>query len=135
MSDFLPRRPNSKKGDTKRKEEMKKERQALCDSEQDSMGKLSPDLVISSPLVPGSLVPAPPIPDALAPDSEMMYKLVKTPMPFGKYKGWMLIDLPEPYVVWFHSKGFPSGELGNLLSMLYEIKLNGLEYLFKPLRK
>lgn len=72
---------------------------------------------------------------SLIPDPDMMYKLVRTPMPFGKYKGWMLIDLPEPYVVWFHSKGFPTGELGHLLHMLYEVKLNGLEYLFKPLRK
>lgn len=56
-------------------------------------------------------------------------------MPFGKYKGRLLIDLPEPYVVWFSQKGFPRGHLGDLLCMLYEIKVNGLEYLFKPLRK
>lgn len=71
----------------------------------------------------------------LTPNPEMMHKLVQTEMPFGKYKGWKLIDLPEPYVVWFHASGFPSGELGRLLHMLYEVKLNGLEYLFKPLRK
>lgn len=68
------------------------------------------------------------------PDPEMIMKLVKTSMPFGKYAGRKLIDLPEPYVVWFHQKGFPKGELGLLLNMLYEIKVNGLEYLFKPLR-
>lgn len=50
-------------------------------------------------------------------------------MPFGKYKGFALIDLPETYVVWFHSKGFPEGEIGRLLGLLYEIKLNGLEEL------
>lgn len=55
-------------------------------------------------------------------------------MPFGKYEGRLLIDLPEPYVVWFASKGFPKGELGNMLATVYEIKLNGLEYLFEPLR-
>ena len=55
-------------------------------------------------------------------------------MPFGKYKGYALIDLPEPYVVWFHNEGFPNGELGRLLAQLYEIKVNGLEYLFEPLR-
>jgi uncharacterized protein (DUF3820 family) len=45
-----------------------------------------------------------------------------------------LIDLPEPYVVWFAQKGFPDGHLGDMLRMVYEIKVNGLEYLFKPLR-
>ena len=55
-------------------------------------------------------------------------------MPFGKYANWLLIDLPEPYVVWFAKQGFPEGELGKMLRIVYEIKLNGLEYLFKPLR-
>lgn len=50
-------------------------------------------------------------------------------MPFGKYKGLPLIDLPEPYVVWYQTKGFPDGELGRLLGLLYEIKVNGLEHL------
>ena len=61
--------------------------------------------------------------------------LVNTQMPFGKYKGRLLCDLPETYVVWFKNKGFPPGKLGQLLGLLYEIKLNGLEYLFKPLKK
>ena len=56
-------------------------------------------------------------------------------MPFGKYQGTLLVDLPEPYVVWFKNKGFPRGELGELLGLLYEIKVNGLEYLFEPLKK
>jgi len=56
-------------------------------------------------------------------------------MPYGKYKGWILCDLPEPYLVWYYQKGFPEGQLGMLLNTLYEIKLNGLEYLLKPLRK
>ena len=55
-------------------------------------------------------------------------------MPFGKYRGRLLIDLPEPYVVWFAQKGMPRGKLGELLQSIYEIKLNGLEYLFDPLR-
>ena len=55
-------------------------------------------------------------------------------MPFGKYKGVSLIDLPEPYVVWFHENGFPEGELGRLLGLLYEIKLNGLEHLVNEIR-
>lgn len=58
-----------------------------------------------------------------------LQKLKSVSMPFGKYKGLPLIDLPEPYVVWFHSNGLPEGELGRLLGLLYEIKLNGLEYL------
>ena len=67
-------------------------------------------------------------------DAEVMLKVAKTRMPFGKYKGRLLLDLPEPYVVWFSQKGFPEGELGRMLSIVYEVKLNGLEYLFKPLK-
>jgi len=52
-------------------------------------------------------------------------------MPFGKYKGRLLIDLPEPYVVWFKQKGFPNGPLGHMLALVYEIKANGLEHLFR----
>jgi uncharacterized protein (DUF3820 family) len=70
----------------------------------------------------------------LIPDPEILLELVNTRMPFGKYKDRLLIDLPEPYVVWFSQKGFPGGKLGEMLQMVYEIKVNGLEYLFKPLR-
>ena len=55
-------------------------------------------------------------------------------MPFGKYKDTLLIDLPEPYVVWYHSKGLPEGQLGELLGLLYEIKVNGLEDLVRKLK-
>jgi len=61
--------------------------------------------------------------------------LCKAHMPFGKYKGSKLVDLPEPYVVWFSQKGFPKGKLGEQLKLMYEIKVNGLEYLFKGVRK
>ncbi len=61
--------------------------------------------------------------------------LVSMKMPFGKYKGRLICDLPEPYLVWFYQKGFPVGKLGMLLGTIYEIKLNGLEYLLKPLKK
>ncbi|PKL38832.1 MAG: hypothetical protein CVV44_08160 [Spirochaetae bacterium HGW-Spirochaetae-1] len=68
-------------------------------------------------------------------NSEILRELVTMPMPFGKYKDMVLCDLPENYVVWFHSKGFPEGKLGMLLSTLYEIQLNGLEYLIEGIRK
>ena len=68
------------------------------------------------------------------PDSEMLLKVAKTQMPYGKYKGRLLIDLPEPYLVWFANRGFPQGNLGKLLGLVYEVKVNGLEYLFNPLR-
>lgn len=61
-------------------------------------------------------------------------ELVQSKMPYGKYKGHVLCDLPEYYLVWCHSKGFPEGKLGGQLATMYEIKLNGLEYLLKPLR-
>jgi uncharacterized protein (DUF3820 family) len=59
--------------------------------------------------------------------------LAEMRMPFGKYQGLLLIDLPEPYVVWFANNGFPEGKLGRMLQSVYEIKVNGLEYLFEPL--
>ncbi|HRW63429.1 MAG TPA: DUF3820 family protein [Bacteroidales bacterium] len=62
----------------------------------------------------------------------ILTELVKFKMPFGKYKGVLICNLPEPYLVWFYQKGFPEGKLGMLLSTMYEIKLNGLEYLLKP---
>ena len=68
-------------------------------------------------------------------DAQQFLKLASYRMPFGKYQGQLLIDLPEPYVVWFAKQGFPNGELGVMLKIVYEIKVNGLEYLFKPLRK
>ena len=68
-------------------------------------------------------------------DPQMLVELISVRMPFGKYKDRILCDLPESYLLWFHQKGFPSGKIGVLLSALYEIKLNGLEYLLKPIRK
>ncbi|CDT10092.1 MULTISPECIES: DUF3820 family protein [Sphingobacterium] len=66
---------------------------------------------------------------------EILTELVTVKMPFGKYQGYTLCNLPEPYLVWFHQKGFPAGKLGIQLGTLYEIKLNGLEYLLDPLKK
>jgi len=67
-------------------------------------------------------------------DLATMQKLVNYRMPFGKYANRLLIDLPEPYVVWFANQGFPKGELGKMLGIVLEIKVNGLEHLFDPLR-
>ena len=68
--------------------------------------------------------------ESIQPDRKAFQRLNSATMPFGKYAGWRLVDLPEPYVVWFSQKGFPEGELGELLKTVYEIKVNGLEYLF-----
>jgi len=58
---------------------------------------------------------------------------INTVMPFGKYAGRKLIDLPEPYLVWFHQQGFPDNKLGQQLALLYEVKLNGLEGMLRQL--
>jgi uncharacterized protein len=68
-------------------------------------------------------------------NEHILVDLVKAIMPFGKYKGRKLIDLPEHYIVWYKQKGFPQGKLGEQLALVYEIKLNGLEYLLNPIRK
>lgn len=64
-----------------------------------------------------------------------LLKVANTRMPFGKYEGRLLVELPEPYLVWYKQKGFPKGELGLLLEQMLEIKLNGLESLIWPLVK
>jgi len=67
---------------------------------------------------------------------EILIELTVTPMPFGKYAGRMIADLPVSYLEWFVRKGgFPEGKLGMLLHTIYEIKINGLEDLLKPLKK
>lgn len=67
-------------------------------------------------------------------NNKQLIELLEMKMPFGKYKGRVLIDLPEPYLVWFKQKGFPDGKLGNLLHLVYEIKLNGLEQMVKSIK-
>ncbi|MFT5701942.1 MAG: hypothetical protein ACI8ZB_004846 [Desulforhopalus sp.] len=67
-------------------------------------------------------------------DHSELLELSQAKMPFGKYSGRLLVDLPEPYVVWFAQQGFPPGKLGKQLAVVYEIKVNGLEYLFEPLK-
>ena len=69
------------------------------------------------------------------PDSQLLLQLVSMQMPFGKYKGYTLCNLPVSYLEWFNKKGFPDGKLGMLLRTIHEIKLNGLEYLLDPIKK
>lgn len=64
--------------------------------------------------------------ETVRPDSKILIEIVQTRMPFGKYKGTMICDLPVYYLEWMHSKGFPPGKMGMLLSSVYEIKVNGL---------
>lgn len=65
---------------------------------------------------------------------EDLEKLVSMPMPYGKYKGHILADLPGNYLTWFAREGFPKGELGRLLQLMHEIDHNGLSDLLRPLR-
>ena len=67
-------------------------------------------------------------------NKELILQLVKIEMPFGKYKGMLLCDIPVFYLEWFQRKGFPSGKLGMLLQTMYEIRMNGLEGLLDPLK-
>lgn len=68
-------------------------------------------------------------------NAEELDALVQQEMPYGRFKGYKLIDLPEPYVVWFKQQGFPDGELGRRLAAVYEIKVYGLEAMLRPLLK
>ena len=69
------------------------------------------------------------------PNAELLLQLVNMKMPFGKFKGRLLCDLPVSYLEWFQQKGFPKTRLGILLETIYEIKINGLENLLEPLKK
>lgn len=68
-------------------------------------------------------------------DKADLIQLVSVPMPFGKYQGKVIIDLPEEYLLWFANKGFPEGELGKLMALALEIRINGLEDILTPLRR
>ncbi len=73
--------------------------------------------------------------DAAMPDPEWLKSLVRTKMPFGKYKNTTLSRLPIFYLEWFARKGFPKGKLGKQLEAVYEIKLNGLDDILKTVEK
>lgn len=66
---------------------------------------------------------------------ETLMKLVSMKMPFGKYEGKLLCDLPISYLEWFERKGFPQGKLGEYLSLLHTIKSNGLEDILYGLKR
>ena len=69
------------------------------------------------------------------PNPEILKELVTHQMPFGKYKGRKLCDLPVYYLEWFAAKGFPDGKLGMQLATLFEIKTNGLGEILEGLKK
>ncbi len=66
---------------------------------------------------------------------QILIDIIKTKMPFGKYSGTLVCDLPISYLEWFNRKSFPEGKLGMLLRTTYEIKLNGLEEIIRRLKK
>ena len=72
--------------------------------------------------------------DTIQPDPEELIKLANYRMPFGKYKGRRLLEIPEDYFVWFARKGYPTGKLGEMMQATYEIKVNGLEGIFNELK-
>lgn len=67
-------------------------------------------------------------------DSKILLELLDYKMPFGKHKDCLICDLPVSYLEWFARKGFPPGKLGAMIQTMYEIKINSLEYLLKPLK-
>lgn len=74
-------------------------------------------------------------PTVLSADHEELIALANQIMPFGKYRDRILLDLPEPYLVWFKGEGWPHGKLGERMAIMYEVKVNGLENLLRPLVK
>ncbi|MGB5434381.1 MAG: DUF3820 family protein [Maribacter sp.] len=71
----------------------------------------------------------------IRPDYKKLIELAHYKMPFGRFKNRYLVDLPEPYLVWYRQKGFPDGKLGDLLRSMLEIKINGLEPLVRKIQK
>jgi len=67
-------------------------------------------------------------------DPSLLLDLVKMQMPYGKYKGYLICNIPESYLLWYKDKGFPKGKLGDLMATMFEIRVNGLEYLLTPLK-
>lgn len=72
--------------------------------------------------------------ESVQPDSQILVDIVQTKMPFGKYKGTLLCDLPVYYLEWLKNKGFPAGKMGMMLSSVYEIKINGLNLILTSVK-
>jgi len=70
----------------------------------------------------------------MQPDQQFLVDTAKMKMPFGKYKGTFLVDIPEYYLVWYKNKGFPAGKLGKMMQLVYEMQLNGLEDMLREIR-
>jgi len=68
-------------------------------------------------------------------NKQFLIEVANMKMPYGKYKGRFLVDLPEHYIVWYRNKGFPKGKLGLQLGLVYELQLNGLEDILRKIRK
>ena len=68
-------------------------------------------------------------------DKKDLVALITTTMPYGKYQGRVVIDIPEEYLLWMTKQGMPDGRLGFLLSLALEIRINGLEGILTPLRQ
>jgi uncharacterized protein (DUF3820 family) len=73
--------------------------------------------------------------EIVKPDSKILIDIVQTRMPFGKYKGTLICDLPVYYLEWLHNKGFPPGKLGMMLGTVYEIKTNGVTVILEQVKK
>jgi uncharacterized protein (DUF3820 family) len=71
----------------------------------------------------------------MEPDKNALIELAHYKMPFGKYKGDYLVDIPEYYYVWFKQKGFPEGKLGRMIIQMHDIKINGLEELIYRIKR
>lgn len=71
----------------------------------------------------------------MKPDKQVLVDLVTVKMPFGKFKGRFIADLPEFYLVWFKNKGWPPGKVGYLMQNAYEIKINGMEPLLQEIKR
>jgi uncharacterized protein (DUF3820 family) len=69
------------------------------------------------------------------PNPKILLDLVRVKMPFGKYKGTLICDLPAYYLEWFYGKGFPKGQIGVLLETMFVIKTEGLDDLLRPLKR
>ena len=69
------------------------------------------------------------------PGKDFLIKMAHTKMPFGKYKNYYLVDIPEYYYNWFKQKGFPRNSLGRMMEQMHDIKINGLEQIIRNIMR